>query len=469
MGLSVEKGARVLALLAAGLLAACGGGGGSAPAGTGPGAQQPPPPAPDPLSIEIAAAISAIQADPCGRAPTPADCVWVERAYRPAEFSMAHGTGEALLVIDSFPSLPVQAIRFRKRIKGYYRPVPGGIGVASGSWRVPAVLWDVLDRFAQPTQVAAHRLRDVSRAAARYDALPLDTVGHGSFVFGLLADPNPNQPLVLMDSLKLHVMNRADFCDTSGRPDVQERLLRTAAQAAADLKGVIEAENVRFINYSAGHSLPQLAGDWAATCGTAAPPDTVLRAKLAAYAPLYAVLFATPGVMTAHASAQASTAADYPYDQASPDYPNRLRVGFFSSLASGLDAQGRGSYAGQGAWPSAGNADIYLNTGVLPQRPYDFNQTPLLQLDRYGLDAYPITAPQPSWMAPLAVSRMINLRYGEFAGRTLDDKLIAELFARAVPAACPDQPQQRCRYQDPLLHGQIESVRLQFRPRIYTP
>lgn len=341
----------------------------------------------------------------------------MERTYQPGEFRLAHSTGEALLVIDTFPTLPVRAIRFRNRIKGYYHAVPRGIAEASSSWRVPAALWKALDRFTSPAHIAAHRLDKVAEAAAsQYDRLNLDTAGHGSTVFSLLADANPNQPLVLMDSLKLHEMNRADFCDVSGSAAVQGRPLRTAEQAAARLREIIRAENIRFINDSAGHTLPELADD-----------------------------------------------------QASSAYPNRLRVGFFTSRASGLDAQGLGPHANLGERPSAGNADICLNTGVLPRRPFEYNRTPLLQLDQYGLGAVPITGPQPSWVAPLAISRVIHLRYAEFGARAMDGGLIADIFERAVPARCPDLPQRLCRFQDPLLHGQIEAIRLQFRPLSYSP
>lgn len=454
--------------LAAGLLAGCGGGGaegGGAQPAPPSGPAQPAPPA-EPLAAEIASAAAAIRADTCSASSS---CNWVERPYRPEEFSMAKGNAEALMVVDNFPSLPVRAIRYRKRIKGYYRSVQGGLAAASAVWRVPAVLWDVLDRFTNPVQVAAHRLRDVGRAAAeRYHTLELDNAGHGSYVFSLLADANPEQPLVVMGELELHVMNRADFCDTSGSAEAQARLLRTSTEAAEQLKEIIRAQNVRFINYSAGHSLPQMAGAWPGTCGTPAPADPILRAKLAAYAPLYAVLFGTPGVMTAHASAEGGNPADFPYDQLAPAYPNRLRAGFFTSLDSGLDAQGRGK-SGFDAWPGPGQADIYLNTGVLPRRPFEFNRTPLLQIDGYGLDTMPITGPQPSWVAPLAMSRMINLRHGSFGTRPMDDALVADVLAAVVPTGCAEQAQGRCRFQDPLLHGQIEAIRLQYRPLHYTP
>lgn len=464
------RSASVLALaLTASMLAGCGGGSGGSGAVAQPSPQPGPArpsPAADSLAAEIAAAAAAIRADGC---TSSAACNWTERHYRPEEFLMQNGNSEALLVIDNFPNLPVRAIRYRKRIKAYYRAVPGGIGVASGTWRVPTVLWDALDRFTTPVQIAAYRLREVSQAArTRYDGLPLDNAGHGSYVFSLLADANPEQALVVMDELNLHVMNRADFCDTSGNPEAQARLLRTASQAAEQLKDIIRTQNVRFINYSAGHSLPQLAQAWPGSCGNPAPAEPVLRAKLAAYAPLYAVLFGTSGVMAAHASTEAGHPADFPYDQISPDYRNRMRIGYFTSLASGLDAEGRGQHAGLNAWPSAGNADIYVNTGVLPQRPYEFNRTPLLQIDQFGLDVIPITGPQPSWVAPLAVSRMISLRYGSFGKRQMDDALVADILAATTPVKCSDQPQQRCRFQDPLLHGQIEAVRLGYRPREYT-
>lgn len=467
---TIRHGLRLLASILVIGLAACGGGGGGDGGGDpppGPGPGQPPPPV-DPLAQQIAAARETILADGCFRAGGGA-CAFTDYAYRPQDFAMTRSTGEAILIIDSFPTLPVRTLRYRNRIKGYYRMGEGGaLAPATSVWRVPTSLWRALEGFAGPDHVAAYRLRSLRSAiVAAYPAVAFDNAGHGGQVFSLISDANPHQPLILMDSLNLSAMARAEYCDTSGAPDTQLRLEASARQAADRLRAMMQAENVRFINLSSGHTLDSVRGDWEEDCGTPVPADAVMRAKLAAYAPLYAVLFASPGVLTAHASIESGDSADYPYDQPSPAYANRIRVGYFTSLRSGLDDIGRGDVSQLAGWPGAGRADIYVNSGVLPTRPFEHNRTPLLQSDEFGVDHAPITRATTSWLTPLALARLVHLRQSAFAGRAMDDALVAELFRAAAPSACPTQNGGRCRYQDPLLHGQIEAIRLGYQPLEY--
>jgi len=381
---------------------------------------------------------------------------------------MSRPTTEAILIIDTFPTLPVRSIRYRKRIRNYYRLGQTGAVPAATTWRVPTRLWNALDRFSGPDHVPAWRLDGLREPIqSSYGSIPFDNVGHGSTVFSLLADTNPHQPLVIMDSIDLFRIDPVDYCDASGSVAVQNRLLQASQAAAGQIIRVMRDNNVRFVNFSAGHTLPVVTADWRRDCGTQ-PSDAVLRQKLAAYAPIYDALFRTVGVMTIQAAIEGADAADFPYDQPSPAWPNRLRTGYFTSLNSGVDSQGRGDHAGLTGWPGAANADIYVNTGVLPTRPYAYNFTPLLQIGEFGIDHFPITAPQTSWVTPLALSRLINLRYGTFANRTMDDSLIADLFRSVTPTSCPGLPGSRCVYQDPLLHGDIESVRLEYRSKFYS-
>ncbi|ODU60160.1 MAG: hypothetical protein ABT02_07130 [Comamonadaceae bacterium SCN 68-20] len=117
-----------------------------------------------------------------------------------------------------------------------------------------------------------------------------------------------------------------------------------------------------------------------------------------------------------------------------------------------------------GGWPSQGQADIFLNTGVLPFRPFEFNATPLLQLGRYGVGLEPITRSTTSWVTPLALSYLIHVRHAQFSGEIMNDALIMKIFDVATPRQCPTLPKGQCIYQDPLLHGQVEAVRLGYRP-----
>ncbi|MDG2534769.1 hypothetical protein P6144_13990 [Sphingomonas sp. HITSZ_GF] len=462
------------------LLAACSGGSGStgpAPAPTPTATPTPvptptptptPPPVGGPLAERIAAARAEMLADTCFKTGT-AGCSFTDQPYRPEDFAMNPDSGEAILVIDDLPRLPDAAIRFRKRIKGHYRLGAGGTAAPlATTWHVPTSLWNALDRFAFAEYDPTDQIRTVAEAAYRaYPTLLLDNVGHGATVFRLIADTNPAQPLVLLDKIDLEDIAHADYCDASGSAAAKTRLTTAAQTAATNLVALMRANNVRFVNYSAGHSYDVIRSGWAAACGTAIPAEAVLRDKLAAYAPIYTALFATPGVMTAHAAIENDGLVNAPYDQKLPQYPNRMRAGYFAVFDSNLDASGRGGIGGFPIYPARADADIFLNTGVLPERPYDWNTTPLLMLDGFGLSLEPITAPTTSWVTPLLLARLIDIRYESFAARAMDDALIAEIFDKAVPALCPTQMDGRCAYQDPALHGQLEAVRLGFRPREY--
>lgn len=462
---------RLLAGILVLTLAACGGGGGEGggdpPPGPGPGPEQPPPV--DPLAQQIAAAREIIQADDCFRAGGGGGCAFTDYHYRASEFAMTHSTGEAILIVDSFHTLPVRALRYRKRIRGYYRFGEGGVlAPAAGLWRVPTSLGRGLDSFSGPEHVPAWRLRSLAPIIpAAYPGVEFDNVGHGSMVFSLLADANPHQSLVLLDGFNLSDMAPQAYCDVSGGA-ASQHLLAAAAQAAAGrLRAMIQAEGVRFINYSGGHTLATIRANWTGACGSSPPSDALLRSRLIAHEPIYTVLFATPGVATAHAAIDGVDPADFPFDQPSPIYANRIRAGYFTALTSGLDASGRGDASALDGWPSAPSADVYVNTGVLPARPFQHNRTPLLQIDGFGVDHFPIAAPQTSWVTPLVLSRLIHLRQSMYETRAMDDALVAEVFRAAAPPLCVAQSGGRCRYQDPLAHGQLEAIRLGYRPLEY--
>ncbi|HWU94408.1 MAG TPA: hypothetical protein VN029_02350, partial [Sphingomonas sp.] len=417
----------------------------------------------------IAAARAEMLADTCFQGGVTTGCSFTDRPYRPDDFAMDPNSGEALLIIDDLPRLPGAAIRFRKRIRNYYRLDAGGaLANATTTWHVPTSLWNALDRFAYPEYDPTEQLRSVAETAYRmYPGLNLDNAGHGATVFRLIADTNPAQPLVLLDKIDLVDIAHADYCDASGSAAAQTRLTAAARTAADNIVAMMRANNVRYVNYSAGHSQEVIRAGWAADCGTAVPAEAVLRDKLAAYAPIYAAMFGTPGVMTAQAASDNDGPANAPYDQKGAQYYNRLRAGYFAVLDSNLDEVGRGGIGGFPIWPARANADIFLNTGVAPVRPFEWNTTPLLQLDGFGLALEPITVPSSSWVTPLLLSRLINIRFSTFPARPFDDALIADIFDKAIPASCPTQMDGRCAYQDPALHGQLEAVRLGYRPREY--
>ncbi|RKG57546.1 hypothetical protein D7X30_18745 [Corallococcus sp. AB011P] len=423
------------------------------------------------LAARLQVAREAVLADTCFRERPDGDgCEWGEFPFDPGAFAMSHDSGEAILVIDDFPTLPLRTLRYQNRLRGYFRvDGQGRLAPASFSWRVPVTLYRVLQSFATPDCLPAEQLRSLeSLLSETYPDQANDSAGHGSFVFSVLVETNPHQSLVLLDTLRFQTFAAEEFCDASGTPASFERLRAKASVVADGLLGLMAEHGVRYVNLSSGVTLASVREDWMASCQGPLPGDDVLRGKLEAYTPIYAALFNTPGVFTAQSAIDAVSPVENPFDFPSEAFPNRLRVGFITVLESGLDAEGRGAHASLGGWPARANVDLYVNTGVLPQRPFEHNRTPLLQADAFGVDILPITRATTSWVTPLALSRFIHARSAHFAGQELSDALIRQVMERMRPPRCADLPGGVCIYQDPLLHGQTEAVRLNYRRREYT-
>jgi hypothetical protein len=423
------------------------------------------------LAARIEAAKEAILADRCFQERADgAGCAWGDFAYEPSAFAMRQDTREAVLVIDDFPGLPTWSIRYQNRLKGYYRvDTEGRLGAARFSWHAPVTLHQTLQGFASADFRPVEALRELREPlAAVYGAHLSNHATHGSFVLSLLVEANPHQPLVLVDSLGFHRFAPDAFCDGSGSPE-SLALLRQKAEAVADsLRGLMAEHRVRFVNLSSGVTLASVRAEWSQHCQGPLPEKEVLREKLLAYAPIYEALFRTPGVFTAQSAIDAVSPEANPFDLAAPGaYPNRLRVGFFTALASGLNAKGMGPHPALGGWPAPANVDLYVNTGVLPERPFPHNRTPWLQVDAFGVDLLPITFSTTSWAAPLALSRFIHARSSTFADEPMSDALIARIKEWMVPVGCEELPGALCSYQDPLRYGQTEAVRLRYRPREY--
>ncbi|MFY0582274.1 hypothetical protein ACN28S_55560 [Cystobacter fuscus] len=87
------------------------------------------PPSPEPdgggapeLAQRIATAKANILADTCFQTEQDDSvCHWGDFPYDPSQFSMTPSTNEAILIVDSFSTLPPRAIRYQNRLKGFFR------------------------------------------------------------------------------------------------------------------------------------------------------------------------------------------------------------------------------------------------------------------------------------------------------------------------------------------------------------
>jgi len=179
------------------------------------------------------------------------------------------------------------------------------------------------------------------------------------------------------------------------------------------------------------------------------------------YDPIYDVLFHSEGVIAAQAAANLGSAADYPFDQASPRYPNRVRVGFISSRRSGLDEVGRGAVEKTDQFPVLGDADVYLNWGCEMSATTPLCAEPHYEFaGPFGFGTATVPLMSTSYVDPLGIARLIHLRYSRHEGESMSDALIQTLRRELTPVLCGATGSEPCVYQDPIAHRQLELYRL---------
>lgn len=433
-----------------------GGGKGGAASGGSAGDGMSPPPG---LEQRIDEAVASVQSDTCFAQDDTSQCQWADYEVGPAQFNMARSTGEAVLAIDDFGAgfFP-ELVRYRNRLLGFYTIDGDQLHAQVLSVHLPRRLGDILVSFAGPEFIPARALARIGAAVGTtYAKLNVLYYGHGGVVFAHLVELVPEQPLVLLDLADLFEIPPA-ICDGIDDQTVAAATAHAAA-VAASLRQVMTAHNVRFINASFGSTAATVATDWSRTCGSAVPRGDQLQRLLHTYDPIYDVLFNSDGVITAHAAANLGSPAEYPFDQVSARYPNRVRVGFISSLDSGLDEAGRGAVHQSQQFPADGDADVYFNwdcEGLPPtcaERHYEMAAN-------FGLGAAPVTLMSSSYVNPLGLARLVNLRYARHAAEPMDDALVQTLRRELTPSLCGDDGAQPCVYQDPIAHRQLEIYRL---------
>ncbi len=425
-----------------------------------------------PMEQRIDAAIQGIEQDTCFRDREVEDalnkCDWDTFDLHSDYVDDSYKDEEAILIIDNFWWNP-GFLRYRHRILGYYKVVRGGfeeVEEERREWKLPTTLGKILTGFASYSVGSAAELEPLypSITTTYSDDVRLSP-GHGDVIGTVLLDRVPNHPVVfLTDYYNLHVnkQNPNLFCEThlkeDGSVDVAE-LRNIAEDLAGDLSDLINDHNIHFINMSWGFTSETIREQWRNTCDTQVPSGTVINAILGAYQPIFDVLFDTPGVFTAHASATYSNPEDAPFDVAREDFPNRLRIGVFDYLGTNIPAYGTASVPeGSRPYPTdESNADIYINAGC---SFYDCRETgflggPLV----YGIgDDIPIMQPFTSYVTPIALARVVQLRGTvQFRHRSMSDVLIEDIISEVSPLRCGQYRNQLCRYLDPLWHDQFEA------------
>jgi hypothetical protein len=409
----------------------------------------------------IRAALEGVREDPCSRPSATQGCPQSVFSLG-QEYVDVDPDAEAVLIIDELaPSLSY--LRYRDRILGYYRVGDeGAIRAERVEVRIPTTLGTIITGFAKRPNVSARALESLMEPLRSAYARHVETMAgsHGQVVFDLIKERVPNHPLVLVSLGSLNrSLNRAqcDIVSEGGDSPDMSRLRQLSETFAGELRALIAKHNVRFINVSWGDTRATLEKALR-SCGAGSLPSLeVQRAMLEARRPFYDVLFASPGVLSAHAAADGHGPEDAPFDQATPAFPNRLRIGAFVELGAGVPPEGAPTRAASWApWPmSMANADVYVNGGVDRRSSREEGALSYPDDFGFGMEVWE-THPQPSWVTPIALARMIALR-GEapYAGSPMSDVLIERMFlqltCRSSLAQAPG-----CPFWDPLLHDQFE-------------
>lgn len=414
------------------------------------------------LQTRIDLAVQHITADTCFAQADTSGCQWADYGLGASFVNMEVSTGEAILIVDDFDEgvLP-QLVRYRNRILDLYRVNGETIETRTISVHLPKQLGDALVSFAGPEFIPASALTMVAQAAnTTYRNVPLLFLGHGGIIFSHLVELAPEQPLVLLNLTGMLGLLPSLCARVDSATLAAARAHFTAI--AASVRQLMRDKNVRFVNASFGDTAQTIATDWTRTCGTAAPSSTVLRQLLHLYDPIYDALFNTPGVVTAHAAANLGNPLDFPFDQVTPAFGNRVRVGFISSRDSGLDELGRGTVHKVEQFPTRnGDADVFVNWRC---EMFVACADPHYELaGSFGLATAALPLMATSYVNPLGLGRLINLRYANHDDEPMTNELIQTLKQELTPALCGMDGAQPCVYQDPIAHRQLEVYRRHYR------
>lgn len=417
------------------------------------------------LDERIEAAKQQISHDTCFRTQDPSLCDWDDFEIGRNTFNMARRSDESILVADEFTSAANPfLLRYRNRILSYYEFDEENDEFAPKSLvvRLPRTLGRVLVSFAGPEFIPASALTEISKAVNEtYRSLNLaELPGHGAVVLGHLVDLVPEQPLVVVNRGALLSLP-TELCSSLSQGIVDGAKARIASRAAS-LRAILAQNNVRYVNASFGSTTHSLSDSWSSVCHSTPPGAEQMRSLLSIFEPVYETLFNTPGVIAAQASAEQGDPADYPFDQRIDRFANRLRVGHFSSTASGLDGDGRGALSKTGQFPvNNAGADVYLNWGCVGYPP-SCSEPHYQAVGDIGMSQGTVPIMSSSYITPLAVARLVYLRNVYHPQEPWTNDLVAQLQSDLRPPKC-GAGRDPCLYQDPIAHRELEIYRLGYK------
>lgn len=377
------------------------------------------------------------------------DCELQERDFNSGQFDAEKGNKERVLIWD-LAGIEYKAVaRYRSRVKGLYE-IEAGQGVVEWNPRVtlPKIVWELLDHIDSNDFMPAAAFERLDSALINAAGDFIDSTGHGGMVANYLFEYNPNAQFVYLRGFDLENKFADSFCEDSDAFHQDMNLV------ANQLSRILQKHSIRYVNISGGHTLSGMRDFWRKNCA-GAPQEYELKNRLSAIKQVYDVLMNTDGVMAFQASADISSRSEYPIET-SNGYKNRLLVGHLAVLDANVDENGYPLDANKVValpslyYQSEPWTDVFINSGVEPSRPHDFNRSPLMQTSQAGFSFFPITRSYPSWMTPIALSTAIYIRKHDFSHLPFDNNLIQRIKNKLVPDGCNRFSSGKCKIQDPL-------------------
>ena len=111
-------------------------------------------------------------------------------------------------------------------------------------------------------------------------------------------------------------------------------------------------------------------------------------------------------------------------------------------------------------FPTDRDADVYLNWGC--EGP-DVCADPHYRVaGLFGLGSGTLPIMSTSYVTPLGLARLVNLRYANHGAEPMSNALVQTLRQELTPSLCGANGDQPCVYQDPIVHQQLELYRLHY-------
>jgi hypothetical protein len=403
----------------------------------------------------------------CATTATDTECRLVNQTYSPKQFDPTKVDGsQTILVIDSGGMQYAAASRYASRIKAYYTLTQEGYTPARPSVKIPRYLQYINATIDNAPFVPAVSLRPLHNAMTdhlNYEPTSDIESGHGGSILRYLLENNPKAEFVIIDTQDIQNVFSDAFCEFY--TDAFEQKI---SMLKDQLSNLLQEQDIEYVHYARGYTLKGIKSSWSKHCG-GWMENAALKNILLQLTPIYDVLFNSDAVLGFQAGTPQASSNNHPLDTTN-QFKNRVRVGYFSTLESNLDASGEIEntrylppnipYEMQASYRYI---DYFINFGIIEKRPFPFNQHPLMDIHPLGFDAYPVSNVTTSWATPAALSAAIYTKNGLYPNNPMSNSLIRQLKAQLSPSGCNDWGLElggNCKIQDPLKFYKHEVYRL---------